>query len=143
MGVRSRTGLALNAFLLGSAALMAGVGALAAPETVTANLTLDPQGAAKIGVGYFPIRVALATEKPASVRKEPKYAGTPRYGSVRVGATTIALALDEPADADWKIYVDVNGNGDLTDDGDGQWSAKRTNGNRTQYGVNRYKPNTG
>ncbi|MBS1724284.1 MAG: TlpA family protein disulfide reductase [Armatimonadetes bacterium] len=102
------------------------------------QLSLDPKGAVTARLGYYPIRVDLAAAKPSNVTKEPAYRTTPKYGLIKVGngpkATTV-IAVDEPADQDWKIYIDKNQNGDLTDDGDGAWNKKADTRGRTMYGV--------
>ncbi|HLK61729.1 MAG TPA: TlpA disulfide reductase family protein [Chthonomonadaceae bacterium] len=141
--------------LLGLAVLALGVGGIVvrahADETsktqekpITVKLTLDPSALDINGksmlVGYYPIPLQLSAQKPASVKKEPVYKGTPQYAIIHLGngpkADTV-VALDTPADGEAKIYVDTNHNGNLTDDGDGAWS-KKTPGSRTQYGPNSY-----
>ncbi len=105
-----------------------------------AKLTLDPTGADTARFGYYPIVVPLSTDKPESVVKEPSYRSTPRYGIIKIGdgpRSEHVVALDEPASGDWKVYVDRNANGDLTDDGGGAWTSKSNNGGRTMYGVQR------
>jgi len=107
----------------------------------TAQLTPDPKAAAAARVGYYPVRLALSAEKPANVRKEPTYAWTPKYAVLHVGngpRSAIVMALDEPENGEWRIYVDANANGDLTDDGDGKWSNRADRNGRIMYGVNQY-----
>jgi len=121
--------------------IAAGLPLQAAPEPSVATLTLEPQGAEKTAPGYYPVQVALSPEKPPRVTKEPQYRGKPKYGTVALGGEggpVYVIALDEPDTGEWKIYLDANRNGDLTDDGDGAWSQKRTQGARTLYGINRY-----
>ncbi len=130
------------------AAYAAGLGLLAAVVVAGGvavaqgdSLTLDPQGAAKAGLGYFPIQVTLSPTKPDRVKKEPAYKGAPKYALVKLGNdpnSATVIALDEPEGGEFRVYVDANGNGDLTDDGDGAWSAKREANGRITYGVNRY-----
>jgi peroxiredoxin len=119
------------------------VGALAVIGTVWANsqgeatFTLEPKGAVTAKLGYFPVPVPVIAEKPAQVKKEPTYRATPKYSVLKVGDgpnSETVVAYDEPSDADWKVYIDKNRNGDLTDDGDGDWKGKRT-GERAMYGV--------
>ena len=88
----------------------------------SAKFTLDPQGTKSARVGYMPVPVKLSDTKPAGIKKEPSYAGTPKYGTFQVGngpKSTHFLALDEPEGGTWKIYVDMKGDGDLTGSGDG------------------------
>lgn len=100
-------------------------------------LTLDQRGAVTKHLPYFPVQIRLSDEKPKQIIKEPTYRAKPKYGIIRLGngpKSDYVFALDEPADADFKIYIDKNRNGDLTDDGDGAWNVKRTKG-RVMYGV--------
>jgi thiol-disulfide isomerase/thioredoxin len=128
--------------LLGVAALLSR-STSAEAQTLSAKLTQDPQGAEKARVGYFPMRVALSLEKPKEIKKEPTYRTAPKYATIQVGngpKSTFVIALDEPKEADWKIYIDLNRNGDLTDEGDGAWAKKNTNEKtgRVMYGVSNY-----
>src|SRR5579872_3504445 len=105
------------------------------------KLTLDPKAAREAGLGYYPVRVPLTTTKPAGITKEPAYRAAPKYATIRVGNgpnATYNIAVDEPATGDYKIYLDKNRNGDLTDDGDGTWSGKKEGNGRTMYGLNEY-----
>ncbi|MGC4045921.1 MAG: TlpA disulfide reductase family protein [Armatimonas sp.] len=122
----------LPAFL--SATLVASAAFAQAPATLQLNTT----GARDLRVGYYPVPIELSAEKPAGVKKEPKYASTPKYGVIHVGngpKSTIVIALDEPSPAEARIYVDANANGDLTDDGDGSWAKKRLEGERPMLGL--------
>lgn len=110
---------------------------LASASAQNSSLTLDPKGAVKARLGYFPVQIKLSDEKPKQVTNEPTYRTKPKYGIIHLGngpKSDFVFALDEPKDADAKIYIDKNRNGDLTDDGDGAWNAKRTKG-RVMYGV--------
>jgi thiol-disulfide isomerase/thioredoxin len=104
-----------------------------------AKFTLDATGTKAARIGYFPVPIPVSDTKPAGIVKEPKYAAAPKYFVVHVGNgpnSTHVIALDEPEKGDWKIYVDANGNGDLTDDGDGAWSKRTESNGRVMYGVN-------
>lgn len=125
-------------FIAAGASLFFATGIVAAQ---TAKLQLDPKGTALARVGYYPVRIALSPQKPAGVKKEPAYIGQPKYGTFRVGngpRSTIVLAVDEPENGEWRIYVDANANGDLTDDGDGKWAKRSDRNGRVMYGVNHY-----
>ncbi len=50
--------------------------AVAYAQTLSATLTLDPQGAK--GLGYYPVQIALSEEKTAGVLKEPTYKAKPK-----------------------------------------------------------------
>ncbi|MES2459290.1 MAG: TlpA disulfide reductase family protein [Armatimonadota bacterium] len=98
----------------------------------TATLTMDTQALTieqlkKTGMKYMPARIGLSTEKPAGVVKEPTYGGKARYGTLTVGngpESKTLLVIDDKDGGGGKLYVDLNRNGDLTDDGDGAWTGE-------------------
>ena len=65
-------------------------------------------------------RLTLSADKPAEITKEPIYAFKPQYGFITLGNaknSRIAVVLDTDGETTRpKLYVDANGNGDLTDD---------------------------
>ncbi|HLJ57502.1 MAG TPA: TlpA disulfide reductase family protein [Chthonomonadaceae bacterium] len=138
--------LRTNPFARTAAAILpvAALGLLAAHPAAAqsaSKFTLDPQGTKAARIGYFPVQVKLSDDKPAGVTKEPAYAGKPRYGKFTVGNGPKAahyLAVDEPEGGTWKVYVDLNGDGDLTSSGDGAWLKKNQQAGRVVYGVNSY-----
>jgi alkyl hydroperoxide reductase subunit AhpC len=92
--------------------------------------------AAPENMGYRPNAVGLSEAKPAGVKKEPTYRAKPLYALFRVGngpRSMHAIAVDEPDDAVAKIYIDLNGDGDLTNDGDGAWEVKNVNDGIASY----------
>ncbi|MFZ4573920.1 MAG: TlpA family protein disulfide reductase [Phycisphaerales bacterium] len=109
--------------------LLAAAFALPADETVT--LTLVPKGASsKIG-HYAPQRAQFATERPASVSKQPEDLGGPQYGTLPINGG-IAFIIDEPDGKPARLFVDTNRNGDLTDDAPAEWTSKEnTRGGKT------------
>jgi peroxiredoxin len=72
----------------------------------------------------MPSFIQLTRERPVGVVKEPQYRAQAWYGKFRIGngpnAETI-VAIDEPEEGDSLIYIDLNRNGDLSDDGTGTW----------------------
>src|SRR5687768_13773122 len=108
------------------------VGAAPAPDTSAAGevkMTLLPSGAVeKIG-GYTPQETTLGSRKPAAVRKAPKTAAA-LYGRIPFGGREYLVVLDEPEDEDARLYVDANGNGDLTDDPVPAWEKATARGPR-------------
>ncbi|MES2458999.1 MAG: TlpA disulfide reductase family protein [Armatimonadota bacterium] len=111
----------------------------------SATLTLDNQALtqenlrkAKTRMGYMPSRITLSTTKPSGVAKEPAYVGTPRYGKVAVGNgpnKDTLLIIDDKDGGGGKLYVDLNRNGDLTDDSDGAWASEMKRDGIVGYGV--------
>jgi peroxiredoxin len=146
--MRSR---ALSVFCIVFAAVVANI-ACAAVEVSSKRLPTKPIAAAVAGQGYLsidgdilsydreamdnmhgfleymPCPVDLTTVKPAGIIKEPVYKGTPRYGTIRLGSgpnSAYNLVVDDPADGGGQLYIDVNRNGDFTDDGDSSWSGEK------------------
>ena len=89
--------------------------AYAGNTRATAQLKLDRSAGDKGAAG--PSFVASITPtRPAQVVKEPVYAGEPHYLRLQVGDGPNAeyvIAFDEPADAPFKVYVDLNRDGNL------------------------------
>ncbi len=112
-----------------------------APAAGPGVLKLEPRGAVEARLGYFPVPVPLSPTRPEGIKKEPPYRGRPQYGVIHLGngpASTYLFAVDEPATGEFKIYLDKNRNGDLTDDGDGGWERKNEGNGRVVYGPNSY-----
>jgi peroxiredoxin len=96
---------------------------------------LDPVHAgamAKLGY-YMPQRAELAETPPDSLAVAPPELVAPRYGILPVGPAVVEpnalrplpryhVIIDEPPDADARLFVDANGNGDLTDDPPADWT---------------------
>ena len=117
------------------------VGGTAKPTVDGAPLTLDPKGTVAKRLGYMPVRIELGDAKPAGLKKEPAYSATPRYGTVKVGngpRSAHVVALESPEGGASKIWFDANGDGDLTNDGDGSWVKSNTENARTVNGVNEF-----
>lgn len=94
-----------------------------------AELTLDVRkfdfaGTKAANRMYIPVGTKLSAEKPAIVKAEPAYKGKVSYATIKLGNGTpseFAIAIDEPEGAVSSIYPDLNGDGDLTNDGNGEW----------------------
>src|SRR5438105_3555030 len=101
----------------GALAILIGIGATRIQDSA---FTLEPKGSVTAKLGYYPVLLKTSAEKPSQIVKEPTYRVAPKYGIIHLGngpKSDFVVALDEPANADWKIYIDKNRNGDLTDDG--------------------------
>jgi peroxiredoxin len=88
------------------------------------KLAYDPS----FKVGYRPGALVLKPEKPATLKKEPAVAGKRLYGTLTVGTGPKAahlVILDEPENQPWRLYLDRNANGDLTDDGGNAWTEQK------------------
>lgn len=76
---------------------------------------------------YMPSGVKLSSDKPEGLTREPQYSGKPKYGVITIGNGTpsrFVLAVDEVIGKEPQVYLDLNGDGDLTNDGTGEWQTK-------------------
>jgi thiol-disulfide isomerase/thioredoxin len=112
---------------------------LGSPVTVGLRLNptaVDMERLRASRMGYMPTPVNLGPKRLASVVKEPAYAGTPRYGLLRVGngpKSDTLVVVDVRKDGS-RLYVDANQNGDLTDDGTDEWDVtKDINGTNVEF----------
>jgi thiol-disulfide isomerase/thioredoxin len=74
---------------------------------------------------YKPSRSGLGGTPQVDLVKEPKYQSRlPKYGKMIVGNTAdsiITIVMDEPEGQPPKVYIDLNNDKDLTNDGDASW----------------------
>lgn len=124
------------------ATAMGGAAPKTAPQGGEAQLTADSRASTELTLDvrkfdfagtkaanrmYIPSSLPLAAEKPASVTKEPAYQGEVKYGTLTIGNGTpseFVIVSDEAPGAEPKIYLDLNGDGDLTNDDTGAWTTK-------------------
>lgn len=116
-------------------AVTAGIGPLCAQGQVK----LDPiakDGSAVTGY-YVPQRLKLSSTAPKSIKKAPALK-SPAYGIIPAksdGGRAFHVILDEGAPSGPALYVDANGDGDLTNDPAVAWKAyKGSNGYSTWEG---------
>ena len=110
-------------------------------EPVKVRLTLNPTALdmdrlKASRMGYMPTSLKLGAAKPAGVKEEPAYEGTPRYGIIRVGngPKSDTLVAVDVREAGSRLYIDSNQNGDLSDDGTGEWDVTRDiNGTNVEF----------
>lgn len=100
-----------------------------AQATLTMDLRkFDFAGTKAAGRMYIPSSAPLSPQKPEGVTKEPAYAGTPVYATLTLGngsPNRFTVAFDQSPGRDAAVYPDLNGDGDLTNDGAGAWETKR------------------
>ena len=84
---------------------------------------------AKTG-GYSPIRSNFGAE-PAGLKK-PGGLNAPKFGVFVVGSKSFNYILDEPEGQPAKLFVDSNGDNDLTNDPSTVWEPRKQ-GNSTMY----------
>jgi peroxiredoxin len=91
----------------------------------TVHLKIKPSGVADIVGGSFYLSCKLSETKPAIIHKLPEgLSDHPLYGVLKFtgpGVTEIAVIVDSPAGKPSRLFVDSNGNGDLTDDPATDW----------------------
>lgn len=103
-------------------------------ELAAEHTALAPGNASFGPLPHSNTTVVLSLDQPAGIVKEPAYRGTPLYGRVRLGNGVNAatfVVVDHPKNGAYgasRLYVDVNRNGDLTDDGDGSWGEATAQG---------------
>ncbi|MEX0669720.1 MAG: TlpA disulfide reductase family protein [Pirellulales bacterium] len=110
-------------------------------EPVTVRLTLNPtalnmERLKASRMGYMPAVLKPIDTTLPGVVKEPVYAGKPRYGFIRVGngPKCDTLVVIDVLKEGSRLYVDSNHNGDLSDDGTGEWDiTKDINGTNVEF----------
>lgn len=99
-----------------------------APAQAAVKLDLVPSNASSIIGYYYPLTIDLSATRPDSLKKLPQKLAVPRYGVLPVsseGGRKFHVIVDEPAGADAVLYVDANGDGDLTNDPPADWKPTR------------------
>lgn len=110
--------------------IVAGLAIAAWAGTAAADITVRlkpvPMGAMKKIGSYSPQSIILGPDKPASLRATPQGATAPLYGVLPIhgDGRTYHVLLSEPPDGAARLWVDSNGNGDLTDDPPAEWDPK-------------------
>ena len=99
----------------------------------TFNLKFVPSGMTSKMGGYSPVRAEMSSDA-SMVKKAPAGLKAPMYGTFVFGTSKFAFIADEPAGEAYKLYVDGNGNGDLTDDKAAKWEARSQGGMTTYFG---------
>lgn len=92
------------------------------------QLEWQSSGANKKLGGYSPQRIQLSRVQPDSVKKAPADLTEPLYGELKLGPKeaqgTTLIILDEPTGKPARLFVDVNNNGDFSDDSAASWAAR-------------------
>jgi thiol-disulfide isomerase/thioredoxin len=79
--------------------------------------------------GYYkPLRTELSPTRPEKVTKVPEDATAPLYTTFVFGPPTeeteFVVLIDEPSPGKSRLWIDANGNGDLTDDPKPAWAPR-------------------
>lgn len=118
------------AFMLLAPISLACVAVAAQSDKVTVTLKLDPILLTQAkedeqNLSYLPDPVDLTSQKPASVKKEPPVDGTASYGVIRLGNGPLAVhafRIDSDPGKTPVLHVDLDGDGDLTNDAPCLWT---------------------
>ncbi len=86
-----------------------------------------PSGITMRTGGYRPIRAEMDKES-SIVKKAPEKLTAPKYGQIEFEGRTWAFLLDDVEGEEAKLYVDSNGDGDLTNDPEAKWKFSTTGG---------------
>jgi thiol-disulfide isomerase/thioredoxin len=115
----------MTIMLLACACGLGGWATVLRADATTAQVKMEvmAEGAMRKLGGYMPQQLKLVALKPASLKKGPD-SKSALYGAIQFGGAKHIVVLDEPEGADSKLYVDVNGNGDVTDDPSPTWEKK-------------------
>jgi thiol-disulfide isomerase/thioredoxin len=105
--------------------LAAGLGSEKAGMEFIASGTLDTAG--------HRLLVAEPDQHAKSVKKTPEGLSAPMYWTASIGDQSWLVVLDEPEDKPARLFVDTNRDGDLTNDPEVSWIAKRDQGSTTYY----------
>ena len=100
-----------------------------AGPTASGAVTFALHPCQRPAVGYYrPVQIKLSEVPPVKPKAEPDYQSkTPLYGVLQLGDAEdnrFLVAIDEPQDGEPKIYIDRNGDGDLTSAGSGVWDRR-------------------
>ena len=115
--------------MISTLALIA-VASLAAGDV---TMKFIPSGAMAKAGGYVPVQAPMNETAPAAIKKAPEGITTPKYGALKLGKQSWAFILDEPEGQPAKLFVDTNGDGDLTNDSATTWTARKLPDGFTQY----------
>jgi peroxiredoxin len=81
-------------------------------------------------------KVDLSPTQPARVTRMPENVSNPLFGTISFGRrwtpVDITILLDEPENGVARLWIDSNGNGDLTDDPPIEWVARTLHGKNGQ-----------
>lgn len=121
---------------LAALCLECGGGAQAAPSDISLQVRLEAKhGAMGALVTYYrPLRIELGARPAETLKAEPKYqSNKPLYGVLNAGDgkdSQITVVVDEIDEEQSRIYVDLNNDEDLTNDGDGKWTSSSSTNHR-------------
>jgi len=87
---------------------------------------LVPRGITEKVGGYRPIRAEM-DQSAEIVKQSPEDLSAPKYGMIELGDKRYAFIVEEAEEGGHKLFVDTNGDGDLTNDPAATWEATTQN----------------
>ncbi len=103
----------------------------ASAQTNTVDVTFIGSGVTERVGGYRPHRAEMNQDADI-VSKVPEDLQAPKFGKFTIGKQNWVFILDEPEEGDARLFIDTNGDGDLTNDPEVTWTAQ-TNSGQTMY----------
>lgn len=100
----------------------------AAFSQITVQLAPIPSGAAQVIGTYAPQRLELSESRPPTLQILPPGVRRPLYGvlPLRVPDMVYHVVLDEPDEKTCSLFVDANGDGDMTNDPAVNWTEEES-----------------
>ncbi len=98
------------------------------------NVEFMASGATGKAGGYRPSSAEMG-EVLEEVKVAPEGLEAPKYGKLEMGEKSWLFILDEPEEGKARLFVDTNGDGDLTNDPEATWEAKETRGQTSYEGT--------
>ncbi len=100
----------------------------------TLKLQALPSGAQDKLHFHVPFVLPMTAYRPPAVRKAPPGLRSPLYGMLPFGPEELhrayAVLLDAPKGRDWRLWVDANADGDLTNDPPAEWRKSQSEDRR-------------
>lgn len=90
----------------------------------TVKLTPVPSGFMPMEGGYMPQQLHLADKTPNGVKKLPVGLTNAKFGELALGGKEFIVCVGDLPGKPAQLFVDTNGNGDLTDDPAPTWSKR-------------------
>ncbi len=85
-------------------------------------------------IGYYmPQRLTLSATKPTTITKAPEGLSDAMYGELPFAGKKVTIIVNEPAGKPATLFIDSNGNNDLTDDGAQKWEGKASKNGDKEY----------
>lgn len=111
---------------LGALFTLSSIAGSVSAEDVTEKF-LSEGVTARVG-GYRPVRAPMDQEASIITGKSPDGLKAAKYGYLTIGTSKWAFALEEPEGEDARLWVDTNGDGDLTNDPATEWKSAERDG---------------